>query len=123
MPRYYKYGFQGPQYAGSWSHQIPTPQTQAPGLRYGLGDVSDVLVAQAESFDLSKLSDKELDVLIVFYQEGIASPGPKAKPEDLAKVQVILTNLRTERARRERSQLLLFGGAAAVGLYFLFWRK
>jgi len=37
MPRYYRYGYQGPDYAALWTNQLAMPQSQAPGLRTGLG--------------------------------------------------------------------------------------
>jgi hypothetical protein len=102
MPRYYKYGYQGPQYAGQWSHQIPTPQTQAPGLRYGLGEEASDIVAKFESpfaeapGDLSKLSDKELDILIDFSKDALAAPGPDATKASLAIGQALVAKLEEE---------------------------
>ena len=122
MPRYYQYGYQGPQYAGLWKNQLPTLQTQAPGLRYGLGDAGSDAFALAAAADLSKLSDDELDVIIVFYQEGIALTPPKERLK-LAPALAILSGLEKERDRRERNKLLLFGGGAVVVLYVLFGRK
>lgn len=37
MPRYYKYGYQGPQYAGMWKNQVTMPGSQGSGPRVGLG--------------------------------------------------------------------------------------
>jgi hypothetical protein len=124
MPRYYKYGFQGPQYAGQWSHQVPTPQTQAPGLRYGLGDEASDIVDQFSSpfseappSNLSTLSDKELDILIKFTQSGLSAPGPKATKVGLAAGEILLANLRDEKSKRTRNLFIILG-ATGLGLYF-----
>jgi hypothetical protein len=121
MPRYYKYGYQGPQYAGQWSHQIPTPQTQAPGLRYGLGDEEEetlLAAAQSAKIDPSKLSDKELDAAISFTKNIIPSALASRKPI----AEELLKRLEDEKADRKRNRLLLIGGAAAFGFY-LYSRK
>ena len=129
MPRYYKYGFQGPQYAGQWSNQVPAMPTQAPGLRYGLGDEkADKILEQFSSPfsevppDISRLSSKELDILIEFTRDGLAAPGPGATKESLAVGSVLLAKLENEKSRRTRNMFLLLGGAG-IGIYLFTRRK
>jgi len=40
MPRYYRYGYQGPNYAYGWKG-VAARQSQAASLRSGVGDVTD----------------------------------------------------------------------------------
>jgi hypothetical protein len=127
MPRYYKYGFQGPQYAGQWSHQVPALQTQAPGLRYGLGADTKLLESIESPLpnvapDVSKLSDKELNILIVFTEEAMASSAASKDPVRLALGKAMLAGFKDEKARRTRNKILLIG-AAGVGIYYFTRRK
>jgi hypothetical protein len=44
MPRYYRYGYTGPDYAALWTNEIPMPQSQAAELR-SLGASADEVAA------------------------------------------------------------------------------
>jgi hypothetical protein len=132
MPRYYNYGYQGSQYAGQQYPLAPRP-TQAPGLRYGLGDEkADKIIEQFSSPfsaiapDVSKLSDKELDILIVFMEEALAgsvASGAAAKdPTRLALGKAMLAGIKDEKSKRTRNKLLLVG-AAGVGIYLITRKK